>query len=395
MRVSLGTSKLFIPLTIFFAVVGQVWGSRWRRKKMSVRQIEARQQVPDIELTKFKVKEEDAVVLLLNMGGPSCIKKVGEFQKWIFEDPLLIRFPLSFVLQKFFAWALIKFRIRDVEKRYNMIGGRSPIYHSTQAQTRALTEELKRRGRNIKVTYSFNYSPPYPHNTMNVVKKLKKKAVIPLSLYPHYSKATTGSNIHYLKKEADANYPPVRFINPDAYYLHDGYIQSFVDRINEQLSYGESLDDYYVLFSAHGLPLYFLIEGDPYPFQISQTVAGILAKLNRQQDWVISYQSAVGTLQWLKPSTDDILKALAKRGVKKLLVVPVSFVGDHIETILEIDVEYREMAEKLGITDFRMAKAIECHPGFINALADSVESVLLPSKAQINIKQKYGLTAKV
>ena len=133
------------------------------------------------------------------------------------------------------------------------------------------------------------------------------------------------------------------------------------------------------MFSAHGLPLYFLKEGDPYPFQITQTVSKILARLNRTQNWTLSYQSAVGPLQWLKPDTEAMLRALARRGITKILVVPVSFVGDHIETIHEIDIEYREVAEEIGITDLRMSKAIECHPGFIHALADTVEQVLIPS----------------
>jgi ferrochelatase len=130
------------------------------------------------------------------------------------------------------------------------------------------------------------------------------------------------------------------------------------------------------------LPKYFLLEGDPYPFQISQTVAKVLAKLKREKNWVISYQSAVGPLEWLKPSTEDIIVALKNRGIEKLLVVPISFVSDHIETLCEIDIEYRHFAEKLGINDFRMSKALECHPDFIRALVDSIESVIETDHAQ-------------
>ena len=135
-------------------------------------------------------------------------------------------------------------------------------------------------------------------------------------------------------------------------------------------------DDFYLLFSAHGLPVYFLKEGDLYPFQVAQTVAGIILKLSRRRRWQISYQSAVGPLQWLKPSTDDMLRALAEQEEKKIIVIPISFVTDHIETTCEIDIEYRHMAEQWGITDLRMTKALETHPAFIGALADTVEAAL-------------------
>ena len=118
------------------------------------------------------------------------------------------------------------------------------------------------------------------------------------------------------------------------------------------------------------------MEGDPYPFQISQSVAKILTRLNRDKRWILAYQSAVGPIKWLQPSTEKIIEELASNGIKKLLIVPVAFVGDHVETTCEIDIEYRAVAEKLGINDYRMSKAIECHTGFIQALADNVENVL-------------------
>ncbi len=377
LRHSLETSKLFIPVSITLAIYGQLLGARYRKKRMTIAQQETLAQLPDFNLKPTKKAEDSQVlVALLNMGGPRLNKDVKLFQKLLFEDPLLIRFPLSFLFQKFFAWTLIKFRIHETEKRYQQMGGGSPIYASTQRQTRALKAELQKRGFNPLITYSFNYSPPYSHNTIDLAKKQKKKYLLPLSLYPHYSKATTGSNIHYLKKAASEKYSQLEILPSPSYYLHDGYIQAFIDRIYESLSHKTDLDDYYLLFSAHGLPLYFLTEGDPYPFQISQTIAQILKGLKRDNNWSISYQSAVGPLQWLKPSTDDSIKGLSKRGIKKLLIVPVSFVGDHIETSLEINDEYREMAIKAGIEDFRMSTAIEDHPGFINALADCVEASL-------------------
>lgn len=376
-RMQLDISEWYIPITVVFAVIGQKLGSRLRRGMMTKEMIQALKQIPNLNIPRpQKVNEREVLVALMNMGGPKTNDDVKDFQKHLFADPLLIRFPLSFLFQNLFAWLLIKTRLKAVKERYMAIGGGSPIYRSTTAQVDALKAELKKRGRNIDVTFAFNYSPPYPIDTIKECITHDKKHLLTLSLYPHYSKATTGSNIHYLKKAAKEIYSNLNFIFPPPYYIADGYIQAFVDKINDQIRPGESIDDFYLVFSAHGLPQYFLNEGDPYPFEINQSVTKILSKLNRQVNWVITYQSAVGPLQWLKPATDDILEELAHQGVRKVLMVPIAFVGDHIETIHEIDIEYRELATKLGITDYRMSKAIETHPGFIKALADSVESAI-------------------
>lgn len=382
-RVTLGTSKWFIPVCIFLAVVGQVIGGRRRRKTRSLEEVEQLRQIPRIDvLDQKKLDESRTTVVLLNMGGPRTNADVRDFQKRLFADPILIRFPLSFLFQRLFAWLLVTFRLKVSQERYRLIGGGSLIFESTQRQTDALRDELRRRRRNVDAIFSFNYSSPFPEDTLRAVRAGGKKNILLLSLYPHYSQATTGSNIHYLKKAASRIYPEVRFTEAPAYYLHEGYIQAFVERIQEQLKPGESLDDFYLIFSAHSLPLYFLSEGDPYPFLVAQTVAGILAKLGRTNRWSIAYQSAVGPLQWLKPSLEDMLEALNRRGYKKILIVPVSFVTDHIETLCEVDIEYRQLARDLGVQDYRMSRAIECHPEFIRALADSVEEALLPANAQ-------------
>ncbi len=374
-------SAWVIPLSIFWAVVGQVMGSRLRRKRMKRQEKESLEQIPDLNLpSSFRAPENEAIVVLLNMGGPKTNDDVASFQKQLFSDSLLIRFPLSFLFQKFFAQALVTFRLKKSKARYRLIGGGSPIYSSTQAQAQALQKELKQRGKEMDVIFSFNYSPPFPEDTIQEIKAKGKKYIYPLSLYPHYSKATTGSNLHYLKLAAKKIYPELQFLNLSSYYIRDGYIEAFVDRVKESVGQEESLDDFYLIFSAHGLPLYFLGNGDPYPFQVHQTVSKILTQLGRTKNWVISYQSAVGPFQWLKPSTDAILNSLASRNIKKILVIPVSFVGDHIESLCEIDIEYRHMAKKLGIKDFRMTKALECHPQFIKVLADCVEETICQEK---------------
>ncbi len=331
------------------------------------------------------ILDSEVMVALLNMGGPKTNADVPAFQTRLFNDHRLIRFPLSNILQPVFAWGLVTFRSKASQKRYQLIGGGSPIYQSTENQVAALKEELQRRGRGFEVIYSFNYTPPFPEDTIKAISDAGKKYILPLSLYPHYSSATTGSNLHYLKAAAQKNYPALQFLEVPSYHLHNGYIDGFIDRIQEALKPNESLNDFHLIFSAHGLPKYFLEEGDPYAFEISQTVGAIVARLQRSRAWGIAFQSAVGPIQWLEPNTEAVIVALAKQGIKKILIVPVAFVGDHIETTCEIDMEYRKIAEDLGVADFRMSKALECHPGFIRALADTVENVVSTPKLAKNI----------
>jgi ferrochelatase len=380
LRITLNTSKLFIPVCIALAIIGQLAGSRCRRRRSTVEEIETYERIGDLRLPQRpaadRPRDEDIMVVLLNMGGPRTNADVPAFQKRLFGDPLLIRFPLSGLLQPFFAWLLVTLRGKAAQRRYQLIGGGSPIFASTDAQSQALREALRARGRGLDVIFSFNYSHPSPEEAIREIKTRQKRYILPISLYPHYSSATTGSNLHYLREAAGKMFPRLRFLAGKPYYLHDGYIQAFVDRIREQVRPGESLDDFYLIFSAHGLPLYFLHEGDPYAFQIAQTVAKIVDTLKRRDNWIISYQSAVGPLQWLKPSTEQVIKALARRGIERALVVPISFVTDHIETLCEIDIEYRHFAGREGIRDFRMSRAVECHEGFIRALRDTVEEAL-------------------
>lgn len=382
LRMTLGTSAGFIPTCLFLALSGQAVGSLIRRREMTAGDREKLQQISDLKLNRWnspgQVPDREVMVVLLNMGGPKTNADVPGFLKRVFNDSCIIRFPLSKIFQSLFASMLTAARSKATQERYQLIGGGSPIFDSTSRQMSALKSELHRRGRALDVTFSFNYSSPLPAETIEEIKQAGKKYLLPLSLYPHYSSATTGSSLHYLKNEADQKFPELTFLPLPVYSRHDGYLNAFVERIHEQLKPGETLDEFFLLFSAHGLPMYFLTEGDAYPFQIAETAGGVLQRLNRTRDWTVCYQSDVGPLQWLKPSTENTLLALARRGIKKLLVVPISFVTDHIETLCEIDIEYRKTAEDAGIADFRMSKALECHPGFITALADAVEEILPP-----------------
>ena len=177
LRLTLHTTPLLIPLCIILAIVGQVIGSKLRRRQMSRDEKESLQRIFNLKLpTPKNFNESDMIIVLLNMGGPRTNKDVKSFQERLFNDPVLIRFPLSFVFQKFFAWILIALRLKVVEDRYRKIGGGSPIYQSTESQAKALYKELQRRGTNIDVIYSFNYSPPLPEETIIQIKQRGKKS---------------------------------------------------------------------------------------------------------------------------------------------------------------------------------------------------------------------------
>ncbi len=381
LRMGLGTSPLFIPIVLALAVYGQTIGARWRRRTMTQEKWELLTGIHPSMIPKtpaLPVEDTKIMVILLNMGGPRTNRDVPLFLKRLFNDVRLIRLPGGAGLQKIFASVLVKFRAKEAQRRYRLIGGGSPIGEATRKQAESLKRVLEQRCRHLDVNVCFNYSEPLPATALQEAKAANKSHILPLSLYPHYSSATTGSSLFHLKAEAAKVMPEAYFLEARPYYIHEGYIRAFVERIQEQLKEGESLSDFYLLFSAHGLPLYSLQEGDPYPFQVTQTVTRILHELDRSDDWALAYQSAVGPLQWLRPYTEDMIRLLAERGIKNILMVPVSFVTDHIETLCEIDIEYRQMAKDMGIRKFRMSRAIESHPQFIRALADAVERSLTP-----------------
>jgi ferrochelatase len=378
LRLSLGTSPFFIPVCIGLAILGQVIGSRWMRRAMSIAETERLRQVSDIDVRKPSSNPSNlpTAVVLLNMGGPNDQNDVAPFLLRLFSDPRLIRFPGGAAFQPLLARLIVLFRSTEARRRYALIGGGSPVIKSTEAQRTALADELARRRKALPVFTAFNYSHPDSTDAAQAIKAKGITRIVPISLYPQYAMATTGSSVAALKSAINAQEISTEILPVPDYSQHPAYIEAISVRIRECLRAAESLDDFYLLFSAHGLPLYTAAEGEQYPSRIAATTALVLSQLNRRTHWSISYQSAAGPLLWLRPYTEDIIPALARRGVKKLIVVPVSFISDHIETLCEVDIEYRELAVAQGITDFRMSRAVEAHPLFIKALADSIESAL-------------------
>ncbi len=319
-------------------------------------------------------------VLLLNLGGPDSLSAVQPFLYNLFSDREIIRLGPAF-LQKPLAWLISSLRSAKTRAAYALIGGRSPIREITLDQARALEDVLnesriKNQESRIAVFVGMRYWQPLMRD---VVKKIHEQGVeklVVLSLYPHYSVATTGSSLSYLKKVLIA-YPSIKTCEVLSWFDHHLYIDALAEKIEMGLAVfcASSLTpdiapaDVHLLFSAHSLPKKFVDEGDPYVDHIMATIKAVTARFSNP--WKLSYQSKSGPVAWLEPSTEQMLEEMASQGIKNLLAVPISFVSDHIETLYEIDMLYKDMAAELGMR-LERAESLNLSPTFIAALKDIV-----------------------
>ena len=310
-------------------------------------------------------------VVLLNLGGPDSLEAVPKFMRNLFMDPEIFRFPLGAITQPFFASMITRLRAKKVRAQYEAIGGKSPLAALTQAQAIALQANLRNRGIDAAVGVGMRYWHPFVSEALDTLSQLTKDVpLIALPLFPHYSKATTGSSLRQLNEALHKVncFSCVHTI--EHYYDHPRYIQAFAERIEEGLRECTP-DQTHLLFSAHGLPESFVRGGDPYIDQIERSFELLRAKFPDVPAH-LAYQSRVGPVKWVGPSVEEKLKELARDGVKSLLVVPLSFVSDHIETLYEIDVTYAQHARALGIESFRRVKSLNDSPAFVDCLAELV-----------------------
>ena len=332
-------------------------------------------------------REKTTAVLLLNLGGPDSISAVKPFLFNLFSDREIIRLGPSF-MQKPLAYLISSLRGRKTEGAYRLIGGKSPILDITNAQAKALEEELNseliksphppfaKGGRGgIKVFIGMRYWHPLIEDTLEQMKRAGIDRILALSLYPQYSVATTGSSLSKLK-EIVSKYP-MEIFSIKSWHDHPLYVDALVEKIknginafnSSLITHHSSPEQVHILFSAHSLPVKFINEGDPYVDHVKATISEITKKIDIR--WDLSYQSKSGPVQWLEPSTDKMIQELAQREIRNVLVVPISFVSDHIETLYEIDILYKNMAAAKGIRLERV-ESLNTSPLFISALKDIV-----------------------
>ncbi|KAE8665271.1 Ferrochelatase-2 [Hibiscus syriacus] len=332
--------------------------------------------------------EEKIGVLLLNLGGPETLQDVQPFLYNLFADPDIIRLPRLFkFLQRPLAKLISVLRAPKSKEGYAAIGGGSPLRKITDEQANAVRMALEAKNVNANVYVGMRYWYPFTEEAIEQIKQDRITKLVVLPLYPQFSISTTGSSIRVIqdifREDAYLSRLPVSVIL--SWYQRQGYVNSMADLIKEELEKFAKPEEVMIFFSAHGVPVSYVENaGDPYKDQMEECIHLIMQELKARgiaNDHILAYQSRVGPVQWLKPYTDKVLVELGQRGVKSLLAVPISFVSEHIETLEEIDMEYKHLALESGIKNWGRVPALGCTSSFITDLADAVVEALPSAKA--------------
>jgi protoporphyrin/coproporphyrin ferrochelatase len=314
-------------------------------------------------------------VVLFQLGGPDSPDAVEPFLYNLFCDPDIINFPGAWLARRPLAWWISSRRAQIVRDHYNAIGGHSPIRLLTERQARKLEAALA-PDFDIHCWVAMRYWRPFTADAVAAVQAASLDHLILLPLYPQYSFATTVSSLKEWQRvyRPAPGAPAARTI--DEFHINPQYIQALTERIATALTHFETPGQARLVFSAHGLPVSLIERGDPYQRHVQETVAAVLACGRWPNAHTLCYQSRVGRQKWLEPSLHDTVERLAHAGEKHLLVIPVSFVTEHIETLYEINIETREEAASAGIEQFEMVASVGDSPRFIAALADLVRSAV-------------------
>ncbi|MCH9813855.1 MAG: ferrochelatase [Epsilonproteobacteria bacterium] len=302
-------------------------------------------------------------IVLLNMGGPNNLAEVKLFLDNMFNDKRIITAPKP--IRKIISWAIVKSRLKEATNNYRLLGGKSPIV----GYTKELVSKVE-QVTGIKTTFAMRYTPPFTQEALEEIKDADKIYAIPL--YPHHSRTTTESSFDALHQSAKKLQITDKIVKVSHYHRDVHYNQTLIERIKEALSH-ENAQNYDLIFSAHGLPQKVIDQGDLYQQHIEENVAIVSEMLAQQnidfQNIHLAYQSKVGPLQWTKPYLDEKLKSLKNKNV---IICPIAFTIDNSETEFELEIEYREVAESLGFIHYKVAKAPNDHPLFVELIKSFV-----------------------
>ncbi len=324
---------------------------------------------------------EKIAVVLLNLGGPSAESDIAPFLFNFFMDRNIIGLPLPlrWLVAKRFSHSRSRGPARDA---YAKLGFKSPLLDNSRAQAAALEAELKARGFDAACHVSMRYWHPLASEVIKQLSADPPGHLILLPLYPQFSTTTTGSSLENFQAEVEAQDGALHARWDDqtkvsricCYPALDGFIKASADNIRAELA--KAPKKARLLLSAHGLPEKIIASGDPYQKQCEETAAAIVKELNIPGlDWQVCYQSRVGPLKWIGPSIGDALEKAAKDGVG-VVVYPHAFVSEHVETLVELDMEYRHVAQRLKIPYYGRAQTVGTHPAFIAGLAQLVQDRL-------------------
>jgi len=317
-------------------------------------------------------KNRTVGVVLFQLGGPDSLEAIEPFLYNLFCDPDIIDFPLAKIARRPLAKLISSNRARRVQSHYAEIGGRSPILEFTNAQATALERELN-QSISAKVFVAMRYWHPMTKETVQLMEQASVDELVLLPLYPQYSRTTAGSSLNEWNRRVSRSALrnlPARVVKE--FYAHPLYLDAVVERMQASLEKFRLAGEVHLVFSAHSVPITVIESGDPYRDQIEATVGLVMRRGGWSHPHSVCYQSKVGASKWLQPSLHETLHQLAARRTKNLLVIPIAFVSDHVETLNEIDLEARREAANLGIEHFEMMPGLNDSPRFIAALADLV-----------------------
>jgi ferrochelatase len=310
-------------------------------------------------------------VVLFQLGGPDSLESIQPFLYNLFSDPDIIDFPFARIARQPLARLIASTRAKHVAHHYARIGGRSPILENTRRQASALEAELRNHV-DARVTVAMRYSHPFTREAIRQMEEHAPSDLVLLPLYPQYSKTTTGSSLNEWARcfHPTGWRPRIHVI--ERFHEDAAYLDSLVEAVNRSMAGFADPREVDVIFSAHSLPVAVVEAGDPYQQEIEHTVELVWNRGGWPARRHLCYQSKVGASKWLRPSMHETVRRLAAEQRKHLLVVPISFVSDHVETLHEIDIEHREQARSLGIEDYRMTPGLNDSAPFIRALAGLV-----------------------
>jgi ferrochelatase len=311
--------------------------------------------------------DRKTALVLLNMGGPDSLEAVEPFLFNLFSDRHLIALPGGALLQKPLARLLARRRAAKSREHYRAIGGKSPLLDWTQRQARGLAAEL---GEAWEVQVVMRYWAPRSQEVLWQMRQEGLRQALVLPLYPQYAGATSGSSIADFHQAAATLFPELAYGVIDHWHDWPPYLDALAARVEEGLRLlpEELRSKAPILFSAHALPQRVIDRGDPYLGQTLATVSRLMQRLG-DRSWQVGFQSRSGPVKWLRPAIETVLQEMAAAGHTAVLMVPLSFVSDHIETLHEIDQVYRQKARELGIVHFARSPSLNDHPDFIRALA--------------------------
>jgi protoporphyrin/coproporphyrin ferrochelatase len=308
-------------------------------------------------------------IVLFNLGGPDKLEAVKPFLFNLFYDPAITEMAAPF--RWLFAKLITAKREKAVQANYALMGGKTPLLEETSAQMQALEVALAELGE-VRCFMAMRYWHPLSEATVAEVVAWRPDRILLLPLYPQYSAATTGSSLEAWRQAASAVGLDVPTRTVCCYPLEPGFIQAHATLIREAWRKAAASGKPRLLFSAHGLPEAFIRKGDPYQWQIEQTCAAVAGALEiADLDWRICYQSRVGPQTWIGPFTDQEVERAGVDGVP-LVVCPIAFVSEHIETLVEMDDEYAALARRSGVPTYVRVPTLSARPEFIEALATLV-----------------------